>query len=262
MDALDRSGTPEPTQPLKRQKCDTTTTPPLPIRISRAIAEALVPRAGDLQYSPSHEDVLSAHFHMEEMSHFQHQFPETPPYSNGKERARIITWMEDVADDLQIPKDVVHLASFQLDRIMHSTKVSKTKRGLVAACCLLLTCKYEGVRNHIPYAGTIQRLAVMSDETSTSVLEMENLILNRLQWNLVVVAPCHFADAFLQHGVVFEGDTYGGSISKLRTLKETLYGYCRFFADLCLKEYGFRHFRPSTVASAIIWASRRTAVIR
>jgi hypothetical protein len=172
---------------------------------------------------------------MEAMSHSQHQFPTTAPYRHGKERSRIISWMEDVAESLDIAKDVVHQASFQLDRIMHSTKVPKTKRGLVAACCLLLTCKYEGVRTHVPYSCTIQRLAVMSNETSTSLLEMEALILNRLQWNLVVVSPCHFVDAFLTQGVVFEGDVYRGPTSRLESLQDTLYGYCRFFVDLCLK---------------------------
>ena len=85
-------------------------------------------------------------------------------------------------------------------------------------------------------------------------------------------------------GIIFENDTYGESQPGLRSLRDTLYGYCQFCVDYSLKggvlficiprhcnlspitvlvsEYRLHCFKPSTVASAIIWASRRKANIR
>ncbi|EXC35255.1 G2/mitotic-specific cyclin-1 [Morus notabilis] len=158
---------------------------------------------------------------------------------NEKMRAILIDWLIEVHDKFALMKETLFLTVNLIDRFLSKQTVVRKKLQLVGLVSMLLACKYEEVS--VPVVGD---LIVISDKAYTreQVLEMENLMLNTLQFNMSVPTPYVFMRRFLKAAQ---------SDKKLEVLSF-------FLIELSLVEHEMLKFLPSLLAAAAIYTAQCT----
>ncbi|KAG6653636.1 hypothetical protein CIPAW_05G091400 [Carya illinoinensis] len=124
-----------------------------------------------------------------------------------------------------------------IDRFLERQTVIRKKLQLVGLTAILLACKYEEVS--VPL---VEDLLLLSDKAYTrkEVIDMERLMVNKLQFNLSVPTPYVFMRRFLKAAQ---------SNQKLELLSF-------FIIELCLVEYEMLKFPPSLLAAAAIYTAQ------
>ncbi|XP_056175618.1 cyclin-B2-3-like [Syzygium oleosum] len=148
----------------------------------------------------------------------------------------------------EFPTEALYLAINLFDRFLALHLVEKKKVSLVGVTALQLAVKYAGIRGSIPCVDLFSDMALTSspvEEISCSVeeiLEMEDLILNTLEYNLSSPTPSKFMWKFLKETQ---------SDDKIKHLSF-------FLIDLCLVQHEMLIFRPSVLAAAAIYTAHAT----
>ncbi|KAG8083065.1 hypothetical protein GUJ93_ZPchr0014g47684 [Zizania palustris] len=114
---------------------------------------------------------------------------------NEKMRAILIDWLIEVHYKFELMDETLFLTVNIIDRFLEKQVVPRKKLQLVGVTAMLLACKYEEVS--VP---VVEDLVLISDRAYTKgqILEMENLILNTLQFNMSVPTPYIFMRRFLK----------------------------------------------------------------
>ncbi|XP_068304942.1 uncharacterized protein [Pyrus communis] len=158
---------------------------------------------------------------------------------NEKMRAILIDWLIEVQDKFELLKETLFLTVNLIDRFLSRRTVVRKKLQLVGLVAMLLACKYEEVS-----APIVGDLILISDKAYTrqEVLEMENLMLNTLQFNMSVATPYVFMSRFLKAAQ---------SDNKIELLSF-------FLIELSLVEYQMLKFPPSLLAAAAVYTAQCT----
>ncbi|PIA56826.1 hypothetical protein AQUCO_00700877v1 [Aquilegia coerulea] len=158
---------------------------------------------------------------------------------NERMRAILIDWLIEVHYKFELMDETLFLMVNLIDRFLARQTVERKKLQLVGVTALLLACKYEEVSVPI-----VEDLIVITDKAYTrkEVLDMEKLMVNKLQFNMCVPTPYVFMRRFLKAA---ECD------KKLEFLSF-------FMVELCLVEYEMLRFRPSLLAAAAIYTAQST----
>ncbi|KAG8660086.1 G2/mitotic-specific cyclin-2 isoform X2 [Manihot esculenta] len=158
---------------------------------------------------------------------------------NEKMRAILVDWLIEVHDKFELMKETLFLTINLIDRFLSQQTVVRKKLQLVGLVALLLACKYEEVS--VPVVGD---LILISDKAYTrkEVLEMENLMLNRLQFNMSLPTPYVFVQRFLKAAQCDK---------KIELLSF-------FLVELSIVEYEMLKFPPSLLAAAAIYTAQCT----
>lgn len=158
---------------------------------------------------------------------------------NEKMRGILVDWLIEVHDKFELMNETLYLTVNIIDRFLAKQAVIRKKLQLVGLVAMLLACKYEEVSVPI-----VDDLILISDKAYTrkEVLEMERLMLNKLQFNMSVPTPYVFMKRFLKAA---ESD------NKLEMLSF-------FMIELCLVEYEMLKFPPSYLAAAAIYTAQCT----
>ncbi|KAJ4824713.1 G2/mitotic-specific cyclin-1 [Turnera subulata] len=158
---------------------------------------------------------------------------------NEKMRAILIDWLIEVHDKFDLLKETLFLTVNIIDRFLSQQTVIRKKLQLVGLVAMLLACKYEEVS--VPVVGD---LILISDKAYNrkEVIEMETLMLNKLQFNMSLPTPYVFIQRFLKAAQ---------SDKKLEMLSF-------FLIELSLVEYEMLKFPPSLLAAAAIYTAQCT----
>ncbi|KAJ8771081.1 hypothetical protein K2173_023406 [Erythroxylum novogranatense] len=158
---------------------------------------------------------------------------------NEKMRAILIDWLIEVHDKFDLMKETLFLTVNLIDRFLSQQAVVRKKVQLVGLVAMLLACKYEEVS--VP---VVEDLILIADKAYTreEVLEMENLILNKLQFNMSLPTQYVFMQRFLKAA---------HSDKKLEQMSF-------FFIELSLVEYEMLKFPPSLLAASAIFTAQCT----
>ncbi|GMN28748.1 hypothetical protein TIFTF001_002149 [Ficus carica] len=158
---------------------------------------------------------------------------------NEKMRAILIDWLIEVHDKFELMKETLFLTVNLIDRFLSKQTIVRKKLQLVGLVSMLLACKYEEVS--VPAVGD---LILISDKAYTreEVLEMENLMLNTLQFNMSVPTPYVFMKRFLKAAQ---------SDKKLELLSF-------FLIELSLVDYEMLKFPPSLLAATAVYTAQCT----
>ena len=103
---------------------------------------------------------------------------------NEQMRGILVDWLVDVHRKFKLRFQTLFMAVNIIDRYMELTtdSISKSKFQLFGITCLFIAAKYEEI--YPPSLGDF--VYVCADTYSTSqILDLESIILNRLQFNLV-----------------------------------------------------------------------------
>ncbi|XP_058009087.1 G2/mitotic-specific cyclin-1 isoform X5 [Hevea brasiliensis] len=146
---------------------------------------------------------------------------------------------KEVHDKFELMKETLFLTVNLIDRFLSQQTVVRKKLQLVGLVAMLLACKYEEVS--VPVVGD---LILISDKAYNrkEVLEMESLMLNRLQFNMSFPTPYVFMQRFLKAAQCDK---------KIELLSF-------FLIELSIVEYEMLKFPPSLLAAAAIYTAQCT----
>jgi len=97
-------------------------------------------------------------------------------------RAVLIDWIYEVADNYELQRETTMIAVSYLDRILALTSVAIERLQLLGATCLFIAIKFQEIT---PMSITdMASLCDTIDITPEAILEMEMLVTSKLEWNL------------------------------------------------------------------------------
>ncbi|KAH0629661.1 hypothetical protein JD844_011895 [Phrynosoma platyrhinos] len=153
-----------------------------------------------------------------------------------------------------------HLAVYLLDLIMDYYDVHLTELYTISIVCLLLASKFEQREHKVPTLADVNNFSCMYGPNVTITkkkrLEMELLILKRVNWNLCLPTPAHYIDYYLCASVTPTDLHNGWPITFKAEARGLIEKYSHYFLEVSLQDHVFLYFRPSLVAAACMAASR------
>ncbi|XLS67980.1 hypothetical protein HN51_019003, partial [Arachis hypogaea] len=157
---------------------------------------------------------------------------------NEKMRSITVDWLIDVHWRFNLMPETLYLTINIIDRYLSLTVIPKAELQLVGICSLLLACKYEEI-----VTPKVKVFAKLTDDayTNKQIVDMENAILEKLEWYLTVPTPYMFLDRFIR--VPEQPDI---------ELKNMVF----FLAELGLMHYQIVLHCPSLIAAATVLAAR------
>ncbi|XP_040009446.1 G2/mitotic-specific cyclin-B2-like isoform X2 [Xiphias gladius] len=152
-------------------------------------------------------------------------------------RALLIDWLVQVHSRFQLLQETLYLTVAVLDRFLQVQPVSRRKLQLVGVTAMLVACKYEEM-----YAPEVGDFAYITDNafTKSQILEMEQLVLRSLNFQLGRPLPLHFLRR----------------ASKVANSDVERHTLAKYLMELTLLDYDMVHYRPSEVAAASLCLSQ------
>lgn len=185
------------------------------------------------------EDLCAYYKKMEGCSRVSPDYMEQQADINEKMRAILMDWLIEVHYKFELREETLFLTVNLIDRFLEKQSVVRKKLQLVGLIALLLACKYEEVS--VP---TVDDLIFISDKAYTrrDLLDMEKLMLKKLQFNMSTPTPYVFMRRFL----------------KAVELDEKLELVSSFLIELSLLEYEMLKYPPSLLAAAAVYTAQCT----
>ncbi|GLD55709.1 G2/mitotic-specific cyclin-B2-like isoform X1 [Lates japonicus] len=152
-------------------------------------------------------------------------------------RALLIDWLVQVHSRFQLLQETLYLTVAILDRFLQVQPVSRRKLQLVGVTAMLVACKYEEM-----YAPEVGDFAYITDNafTKSQILEMEQLVLRSLKFQLGRPLPLHFLRR----------------ASKVANSDVERHTLAKYLMELTLLDYDMVHYRPSEIAAASLCLSQ------
>uniref|UniRef100_UPI0037E99A74 G2/mitotic-specific cyclin-B2-like isoform X2 n=1 Tax=Semicossyphus pulcher TaxID=241346 RepID=UPI0037E99A74 len=152
-------------------------------------------------------------------------------------RALLIDWLVQVHSRFQLLQETLYLTVAILDRFLQLQPVSRRKLQLVGVTAMLVACKYEEM-----YAPEVGDFAYITDNafTKSQILEMEQLVLRSLNFQLGRPLPLHFLRR----------------ASKVANSDVERHTLAKYLMELTLIDYDMVHYRPSEIAAASLCLSQ------
>ncbi|XP_038164693.1 G2/mitotic-specific cyclin-B2-like [Cyprinodon tularosa] len=153
-------------------------------------------------------------------------------------RAILVDWLVQVHSRFQLLQETLYLTVAILDRFLQVQPVSRRKLQLVGVTAMLVACKYEEM-----YSPEVGDFAYITDDafSKPQILEMEQLVLRRLNFQLGLPLPLHFLRR-------------ASKVANADVEKHTL---AKYLMELTLLDYEMVHYRPSEIAAASLCLSQR-----
>jgi len=177
-------------------------------------------------------------------------------------RHTLVEWMTQIGESiLSLAAITIHLAVAYLDKAVSRQEVHPSRLQLVAVACILAAAKHEEMESKAPSVPDLN-YCCKNIYTAQIICKMEVLLLNILNWELMLLTPRHFLQTFFGRGAssIYPDDLIGNdqvSFDKHLLVQRYLRKYAEFFTDLCLQDHNFSSYLPSIVASSAIASARR-----
>ena len=157
---------------------------------------------------------------------------------NEKMRGILVDWIIKNCSKLGLLLETEFLAVNVLDRFLAQRQITRHRLQLVGVGALLIAAKFEELG-----APAIADLEYVSAKACTrdDILRIEKIILMTLDFDLSHPSPLHFLRRFSKAA---------RSCPKTHTLS-------KYLIELTMPDYRFLHYRPSNIAAAAVYLSRR-----
>ncbi|XP_049573153.1 G2/mitotic-specific cyclin-B2 isoform X2 [Syngnathus scovelli] len=214
------------------------------VQLCQAFSNVLLP-VDDVDENDADMPQLCSEYVKDIYKYLHHLEAEQPIHSNymlGYEitdcmRALLIDWMVKVHSRFQLLQETLYLSVAILDRFLQIQPVSRRKLQLVGVTAMLVASKYE--ESYPPLVGDF---AYITDSafTNAQILEMEQLVLKTLNFQLGRPLPLHFLRR----------------ASKVANCDTERHMLAKYLMELTLIDYEMVHYRPSEVAAAALCLSQ------
>ena len=194
-------------------------------------------------HSPEEAQAILAY-----LLHAERALPRTKKYHGrsshlNSHRRKLVDWLYSLANDtLKLDAITFQLSVRLMDYFMDGHFIEEPQLKLVGLCCLLLAAKFEEKDGHVPKIRTL--LAHLGGLFSKNQFrDVECLVLEYFHWNVNLPVAQHFLDALL---VVHDSPN-----------TQSYRDYVTYFTDIALQDQNLVKLRPSVLAGAILYCSRR-----
>lgn len=156
---------------------------------------------------------------------------------NEKMRAILVDWLVEVHRMFKLLPETLFLSVNLIDRFLEIKPVAREKLQLVGITSMLIASKYEEI-----YAPECNDFVYISDGayTKEQILQMEQLILNTLNFNLTHPSPLHFLRRY----------------SKAAGSDYTIHTLCKYLIELMLIDVKLLKYTPSQIAAGSVYIAR------
>jgi len=156
---------------------------------------------------------------------------------NEKMRAILVDWLVEVHRMFKLLPETLFLAVNLIDRFLEVKPVAREKLQLVGITSMLIASKYEEI-----YAPECNDFVYISDGaySKEQILNMEQLILNTLNFNLTHPSPLHFLRRY----------------SKAAGSDYTIHTLCKYLIELMLIDVKLLKYTPSQIAAGSVYIAR------
>ncbi|KAK5606188.1 G2/mitotic-specific cyclin-B2 [Crenichthys baileyi] len=214
------------------------------LELCRAFSETLLP-VQDVDEQDAEEPQLCSQY-VKDIYTYLHlleiQQAVRADYMKGSEitanmRAILIDWLIQVHSRFQLLQETLYLTVAILDRFLQVQPVSRRKLQLVGVTAMLVACKYEEM-----YCPEVGDFSYITDDafTKPQILEMEQVVLRKLNFQLGRPLPLHFLRR-------------ASKVANADVEKHTL---AKYLMELTLLDYELVHYRPSEIAAASLCLSQ------
>ncbi|MEQ2198125.1 G2/mitotic-specific cyclin-B2, partial [Xenoophorus captivus] len=214
------------------------------LELCRAFSETLLP-VQDVDEQDAEEPQLCSQY-VKDIYTYLHllevQQAVRADYMKGSEitanmRAILIDWLIQVHSRFQLLQETLYLTVAILDRFLQVQPVSRRKLQLVGVTAMLVACKYEEM-----YCPEVGDFSYITDNafTKPQILEMEQVVLRKLNFQLGRPLPLHFLRR-------------ASKVANADVEKHTL---AKYLMELTLLDYELVHYRPSEIAAASLCLSQ------
>lgn len=187
-------------------------------------------------------DMFQRLYHAEE-TYKPRMYMEDQDEINSMMRAILIDWLVEVHMKFKLVPETLYLCINIIDRYCSQVEVERRKLQLVGVTALLLACKYEEI-----YPPEVRDCVYITDRAYTrqDVLDMEQKIVNTLQFKLTVPTAYPFLVRYLQ--VTKASELTGAAAT--------------YYMERTLQDYDFVQHRPSLVAAAAVCLALNNPQVR
>ncbi|KAG2860059.1 hypothetical protein PC113_g8381 [Phytophthora cactorum] len=185
--------------------------------------------------TPEHVELFHAYLRQTELDSWKEiKYLSRQKTLRPAHRSMLVDWLIEVVDVFEMCLRTAFLAVNYTDRYLDIVMVKKTQFQLLGATCLHVASKCEDVS----YIG-VEDLAMCADNvyTSVEVLEMEEKLLNTLNFTLSVPTALDFLNI------------YERMIPPIQKKTSML---AHYLLELALQEYQFLKYLPSVVAACCL----------
>ena len=167
-----------------------------------------------------------------------HNYMSFQPGINENMRAKLIDWLIDVHYNFELNEETLFLTVNILDRFLDKSEVSRDNLQLIGISCLFIACKYEE-----SFSPEISDFVYVTDNAYTreDVIITERKILRLLDYELTVPTSLRFYERY----------------SRICKFDEYTFNIGLFLIELSLVDYGFLKYKPSTLAGAAVYLSKK-----
>jgi len=174
-------------------------------------------------------------------------------------RSATVDWICQVGEACGLGNLTIHSAIGFMDMFLDVVPVDGSRLRLVAAATILIAAKIEEQEVMVPRVSTLVAFCQMPCTPSSFLPKVESLILNHLQWEMVILTPFHFLDYYLlvcllPSEVATNFHLHASGPVEARAL---LVKMAEFLVDLCEHHSMYREYLPSVVAAAAIGTARQ-----
>jgi len=159
------------------------------------------------------------------------------PNVTEKMRAILVDWLVEVHRMFKLLPETLFLGVAIIDRYLSMKHITQDVLQLVGITSMLIASKYEEI-----YAPECNDFVYISDGayTKQQILQMEQLILNTLNFNITHPSSLHFLRRYSKAG----GSDY------------TLHTVCKYLIEMVLVDVKFLKYPPSLLAASSVYLGR------
>ena len=148
---------------------------------------------------------------------------------NEQMRAVLVDWIVEVHHNFDLNKETLFQAIWIIDTYLSTELIPRTKLQLLGITSLLIASKY----NERYYPATIDFINITNKAYEIKeLLEMESLVLKKLDFNILTPTPIQFYDI----------------LSRFFNFDSKQYNFGRYFLESYLIDYNMIIFPPSIIA--------------
>ena len=176
-----------------------------------------------------------------------------------EKRKNVFEWIMNACIRLNLTKRTAHVAAFYTDFVLNSNEYGEENHFPIALACLYIASKFSDFDQNVPFLQDFLRVTKLKLEP-VKIKEVEIYLLKSLGWNLRIATVYEIVMNFLTYGVLFENDIYlSNPVNYLHA--KLISHYAQFFSDQILVEPEFLDYDLLSIATSIIYVSRKAAQI-
>jgi cyclin A len=172
-------------------------------------------------------------------------------------RSATVDWLCQVGEVCMLGNLTIHTAIGFMDMFLDIIPIDGSRLQLVAAASLLIAAKIEEQEHNIPRVSTLHAYCGATPTPPSFIPKVESLMLNHLNWEMVVVTPLHFLDYYMLVCLSPSELLANPHLSNFEDTRGYLAKMAEFLVDLCEHHSLYREYLPSIVAAAAIGTARQ-----